>query len=461
METPFPENPIDVLRINDAHRGPDADGTDLWSADQLAALPAQVYQYRVLTLVPELWPKGQRPSQTEYDADFRRRDPLAVAILRKINLEGVAPRIVVAGGAAAAPYYEQNVKAGDADFFAVGLTAELPKLASDFILALCDCQQELANSLGGGLGVLSMSEDALMVTLQVRSRCQTTNSVRLVVRKYQLFIKQAFSSGSAVVHSFDIPSSCTFYDGRTAWSSTLGAYAHLFRVNLVNPEYRTSTFEPRLIRYFNRRYYALGFVHLAAKALQTEKLQLVYFTIIPQQVRGNWAMGKLEGYDNKFTKSRLVSQLASPSLRLEIPTAEVARAAAKMVSLLEDRLLNRKTEPFKPSQGQLTEHSEAASKTLIDWWVKTKAESSNILNDPPETPEMWYCYHSLAVEPGKVSPDVLEQSLLAAHEHGLATSLAFSRCSSYGALSANRPCCCEGFDEDFDRCFSASLLLLK
>jgi len=461
METPFPEDPMEVLRINDAHRGPDADGTDLWSADQLAALPAQAYRYRVPTMVPELWPKGQRPSQKEYDADFRRRDPLAAAILSKMNLEGAAPRIVVAGGAAAAPYFEENVEAGDADFFAVGLKfKEFPKLAQDFIQVFCDCQQELALSLGNdsgnALGVLTVSEDTLTVAFQARFRCQTYNSQRLVVRKYQLII-QAFSSGSAVVHSFGVPSSCTFYDGQTAWSSTLGAYAHLFRVNLINPEYRTSIFESHLIKYFNQRYYALGFVDLATQALLQTKIELELLTVIPQQVCGNWATGKaietIKDYDENFTEEQTVS----PSLRLRMPTAEVALFVADLVHWYT--FLNRTTvvRTFERFERRLTKSCKAAVKTPIDWWVKTYPGDNYLLRCPND-PEWWYRGYALAAKPGKASPNVLEQSLLAAQKHGCQTP---PRCPSHAALNANRPCCCEIFDQNFGHRPSASLLLLK
>jgi len=361
-----------------------------------------------------------------------------------MNPEGAAPRIVVAGGAAAAPYYEKTVKASDADFFAVGLTTEeLPELASDFILAFCRSHERLADSLSNDLGVLTLSESALTIALQVHSRCQQRSGRHSVVRKYQLFTK-AYSSGSAAVHSFDVPSSCTFYDGRTAWSTTLGAYAHLFRVNLVNPLYRTSTFEPRLIKYFNRRYYALGLVDLATKALQT-KIEIRHFVITPRRVCGNWAVGDVQdGYEDTCW------QTVSDAWRLGTSAAEAALCVAEMVfsSLKNFNELSMEiaSKRFKKPP---TPTGRNAAATLIDWWVKNLPGKRYAVYCPYK-PATWYHGYALAAEPGKASADVLEQSMLAAETNEPADGL---------ALDAD--CCCEGFDQGYDYHPPASLLLLE
>jgi len=295
----LPENPVEVLGINDAHRRSDVGDADLWTADQIALFPTQIYRYQIPTLTPRVWPKAQRITQATYNADFLRRDPLAARVLAALNPEGAAPRVVVAGGAAAAPYYETRVTASDVDFFVVGLdgdqSEELWKLVRDFTQSFCEAcldndEGVLADFLGGDPGelVYKLAMGVLTLTLQVRVRYKVYKA-----RKYQLILR-TYPSGSAVVHGFDVPACCTFYDGRTAWSSTLGAYAHFFRVNLVNPAYRSTTYEPRLVKYF-KRHYALGFVHLAAGALQNKaQLQLPHLTITTQLVRGNRAVGSVK-----------------------------------------------------------------------------------------------------------------------------------------------------------------------
>jgi len=286
----FPTSPIEVLRINKAHRRFDVGDADLWTANQVAALPAPVYTYQVPTLIPWVWPRYRRVTQTAYSADFKRRSPLAAAVLLAMNPEGCAPRVVVAGGAAAAPYYEKGVDADGVDFFAVGgLESEkLWDFAYDFTRTAYNAIME-GHSGCEELGVFLQTLTPSALTLFLVS----SPNVSPKVLKLRL-IMRAYPSGSAVAHSFDIPSCCTFYDGRTAWSTTLGAYAHRFRVNLVEPAFSSTTYGARLVKYFKRGY-ALGFVHLAAKALQPEAvLQLPHCTITPRQICGNWVKGDIE-----------------------------------------------------------------------------------------------------------------------------------------------------------------------
>ena len=86
-----------------------------------------------------------------------------------------------------------------------------------------------------------------------------------MVIKIQIILR-AFPSVSAVLHGFDIGSCCAAYDGFTARLTTLGAFSQLFRVNLINPEYRSTTYEQRLAKYFERGY-ALGLIHLKTNML--------------------------------------------------------------------------------------------------------------------------------------------------------------------------------------------------
>jgi len=235
----------------------------------------------------------------------------------------------------------------------------------------------------------------------------------LVVRKYQLFTT-AYPSGSAAVHNFDVPACCTFYDGRTAWSSTLGAYAHLFRVNLVNPKYRSPTFGLRLVKYF-KRYYALGFVHLATKELQQLKLSVYDLNVTPQLVCGNWATGDVQSEctDKSFLKN------VGPSVCLGVLTAKVAFFVAKLFSA---KRISKKmiVGAFNLYKSQLAERSEAAAKNQIVWRLNTYPYRGEYISFSPCLPEFWYNIHALAAKPGEVPPDVLELSMFAAQKYGSA-----------------------------------------
>lgn len=255
------EDPIELFRKNDEYKYDAKDGTvDLWTADEIAEFPITSYQQRVTTVTPKFWPKPSIITQEIYNKYFDYCDPFAGEILRKMNPKDVSPRIIVAGGAATAPYYfETGFRPSDIDFFAVGLDGnnedDLWKLIHDFMSVFC----KICNP-NGDYKILQILTPGLL-TLYVQLG-KYSYSER---KKYQ-FILRCYPSAAAVVHGFDIPSCCTFYDGYISKSTTLGAYAHHFRVNLVNPEYRYNTYEYRLEKYFYKTY-AIGFVHLDKEAL--------------------------------------------------------------------------------------------------------------------------------------------------------------------------------------------------
>lgn len=299
----FPTDPVEVLRINDAHRRPDVTG-DLWTADEIAALPPAAYLYQVPTFAPASWPAARRVTQAQYNADFARRHPIAMAVLDTLAAKrqsrvrkGLPPGVlvVVAGGAAAAPYYDHNVKASDVDFF---ITApDATDAADDVEPGLWEAADGIIVAFRKVLRVLEDFDGLALVqilapgvlTLEAFYRDKNYN---MQTMKFQVILR-VYASPSAVVHAFDVPSCCTVFDGTTAHSTTLGAFAHRFRVNLVHPAYRSTTYEARLLKYFERRY-ALGLVDLKAGVLTagatTRLPHLVLNTLV---ARGNRATGSV------------------------------------------------------------------------------------------------------------------------------------------------------------------------
>lgn len=72
-------------------------------------------------------------------------------------------------------------------------------------------------------------------------------------------VLRVFPSLSALLHGFDLPSSCIAYDGEKTYFSTLGAWSHRTGLNIVNPSYRSTTYEYRLWKYFNHRGFGIVF----------------------------------------------------------------------------------------------------------------------------------------------------------------------------------------------------------
>jgi hypothetical protein len=295
----FPTNPVEVLAINDAHRRYDVGNADLWTADEIHGLRPMAYDYKVPTFAPRTWPTPRRITQAEYSAEFSKRHPIAARVLRAVNAEDAPATVIAAGGAAASPYYESGIAAGDVDFFVVGVDpadrAALWRAAHGIVRTLRDItQDEGSPDLFPGYEPVELAQKMtpglITLTLQLRSNDNSWRNRRVLTRKYQIILR-AYPSESAVIHAFDVGSCCVAYDGTTARATTLGAFAQLFRINLVNPDYRSTTYEKRLVKYFER-YYALGLVHLKTGVLVVdEPLELPHLVLTPAVVRGNRATG--------------------------------------------------------------------------------------------------------------------------------------------------------------------------
>jgi hypothetical protein len=304
----FPTDPLEVIRVNDAHRSYDVGDKDLWSADELAVVPKASYGYQVPIFVPNVWPRSVRIDQKEYDERFAERSPLTVAILRRINKGRKKPLIVVAGGAAAYPYCEPSTRnqVDDDDLFVVGCDPKnrrelwkVAKLVFDTLRSILVEQSEMdpgngEESIFGEWAPHQLFQrmNPGVMTFAVQLRKSRTWNSPVKILKLQLILR-AYPSPGAAIHGFDIGSSCTYYDGKTAYSTTLGAYAHRFRINLVNPSYRSTTYERRLSKYFSR-HYALGLVHLKPGSMKKgEALELTHLKLEVEHTSGNWATGAI------------------------------------------------------------------------------------------------------------------------------------------------------------------------
>jgi len=116
----------------------------------------------------------------------------------------------------------------------------------------------------------------------------------LSMKKFQMVLRK-YQTISALLHSFDVPSCAVAFDGQRAHLTALSAYAHAHRVNVVHPEYRSPSYEHRLIKYFERGY-ALALPNLdTAQLVRGRPLMLAHLVLKPDVVRNNYAMGTVTG----------------------------------------------------------------------------------------------------------------------------------------------------------------------
>jgi len=69
-------------------------------------------------------------------------------------------------------------------------------------------------------------------------------TIQIIFRLYQ--------SISEILHGFDLGSSAVGYDGNEVWTTSLGKFAYERGCNIVDPSRRSTTYEKRLEKYFNR-----------------------------------------------------------------------------------------------------------------------------------------------------------------------------------------------------------------
>jgi hypothetical protein len=296
----LPDDPFEVININNANRHPGVDNKVLWTAKEIHDLNPPPFKYPFPTLAPPAWPTPRRINQDQYSVDFAKRHPFADLVLHKVNVAGVPAKVIVAGGAAASPYYERDVTAGDVDFFLVGINpddrAALWHAAHRIVNALRDIiKDEGSSDLYPGYQPVEMAQKMtpglITLTLLLRSKDYSWRRRRVMTLKFQIILR-AYPSVAAALHAFDVGACCVAYDGTTALATTMGAFAQIYRINLVNPAYRSTTYEDRLAKYFIERHYALGFVDLKTGVLVVGKpLKLTHFVVTPAVVRGNRAIG--------------------------------------------------------------------------------------------------------------------------------------------------------------------------
>ena len=124
----------------------------------------------------------------------------------------------------------------------------------------------------------------------------------LSMKKFQMVLRK-YQTISALLHSFDVPACAVAFDGQRAHLTALSAYAHTHRVNVVHPEYRSPSYEHRLIKYFERGY-ALALPNLdAARLIRGRPLTLAHLVLAPDVVRSNYATGTLTSVSGSANQS--------------------------------------------------------------------------------------------------------------------------------------------------------------
>lgn len=83
--------------------------------------------------------------------------------------------------------------------------------------------------------------------------CYNGNTISIVVNDVKIqFILRLYNTKSEILHGFDLGSSCVSFDGEDVWFTSLGKFCYENMVNIFDGTRRSTTYERRLIKYFEK-----------------------------------------------------------------------------------------------------------------------------------------------------------------------------------------------------------------
>ena len=292
-----PADALAALERDRAYRWdlPDGPSSDLYSIEQVAAAGQGSLAPSFPTVAPQEWKiaaKNAQRTPAEYTAALRgvnRSMPSVLAML------GAHPGFVIGGSAAIYPLGPSRVVPRDIDLFMIDAqTAAQPAAHSDAqpdvqpaaqpaaqpdvqpaaqpaaqsnaplwkrLGAAVDFLTECLHRTGANL-VRSVLTPGLLTLHVDYLRPDGGPSQRVKVQ----FVLRAYRGISALLHAVDGIAPVAF-DGRTAYTTSLGAFGLMHRLIVVDPGLRSVSYETRLHRYFERGF-ALQFPHMSEQSFK-------------------------------------------------------------------------------------------------------------------------------------------------------------------------------------------------
>lgn len=126
----------------------------------------------------------------------------------------------------------------------------------------------------------------------------TDTDIQIVLRLY--------SSISEILHGFDIGASCIAFDGENFYTTSMGKFAYEYGYNIVDMSLRSTTYEKRLAKYFDRNF-GIILPKLRIKkitsvgASENIILELGYMYIAISKIEGKKIYANLGTYDTSIS----------------------------------------------------------------------------------------------------------------------------------------------------------------
>jgi hypothetical protein len=219
-------------------------------------------------------------SKTEFIKKFNEQHPC----LKNINMKN----LLIAGGSVSNIVRNKYDRSSDVDFFIYGLnqnkaTARIKEWLLDIIipkksddnkknknrnddneLSDCDDDSESSDKPKKGKKEYKIGDYKII---------KNNNSIAILMEdeiKIQLIFR-LYKSISEILHGFDLGSSAVGYDGDDIYFTSLGKFCHEHSCNIIDTTRRSTTYEYRLSKYFDR-----GF-NIVLPKLDISKLKTNYF----------------------------------------------------------------------------------------------------------------------------------------------------------------------------------------
>ncbi|BCS82655.1 ankyrin repeat protein [Cotonvirus japonicus] len=248
-----------ILQLDNSHRNVGVTG-DLYTIDHLVS--DLTLDYDVPTLCgknidkPNILLNSREKFKTEFDKHY--------PYLKHINMKN----LLIAGGSISNIVRGKFQRDSDIDFFIYGLdekdaTARVEEWLLDI---LCKKPEEPKNT--------DTTKKPKNDEIKYYKVIRNNNSISILLDHADLklqIIFRLYKSISEILHGFDLGSSAVGYDGENVYFTSLGKYCHEYSCNVIDTNRRSTTYEYRLIKYFDR-----GF-NIVVPKLNLSQLKTEYF----------------------------------------------------------------------------------------------------------------------------------------------------------------------------------------
>lgn len=275
-ELTLPNDPGEILRRDAAAACDDSVGSDLWTLDQVSAQIPRTYRFAVPTFAPLRWPAAKAVSQAAYTECLHKLYPILATILPISNVHLIGP-------VALAPF---DVQSGSsvADLAIVGIDAGD---RAALWLKVAEVARRVRAATRGHAEMLSCGN----VTFHI-SAMRGAGGNLLGLTRIRLWLCP-YPSLAACLRAAAAPAAALAFDGSTTCMTALGAYAFVYRVNVVDPARRGASTDAALYQFWKSGV-ALAMPGLRRQLRRGQDCALGHFTLRPAVARGNFAAGTID-----------------------------------------------------------------------------------------------------------------------------------------------------------------------